>query len=228
MIKAPRTNDMELRVCIVRALLSSGIPRQSIKHEITLDMNSSDGRADIVVALDGCLTGIELKSGKDKLDRLETQRDQYMRRFDKLCLVVDRRHQGDSDLWDFWRRTSFGSLAIVERDAQGSVQLLEQHRGKLPWAPADQYDHSKRHVSFLSPAAMLSMLWQPETYKVASDLFSAGIIPTGPVSLRWSAIEHLSEHASISKLRPLIARSLRERQLNRWEESFWKHFDTLD
>ena len=56
------------------ALLDAGVPRDAIRHEITLDSSSSDGRADMVVALDRCITGIEIKSGKDTLDRLDSQR----------------------------------------------------------------------------------------------------------------------------------------------------------
>ena len=48
----PRTRDPEIRRALVTDLLALGVPREAIRHERTLDMNSVGGRADIVLALD--------------------------------------------------------------------------------------------------------------------------------------------------------------------------------
>lgn len=40
-----KTNDCDLRRAVVAALISSGVPRDAIRHEITLDSSSSGGRS---------------------------------------------------------------------------------------------------------------------------------------------------------------------------------------
>lgn len=238
--KSARTNDYDLRRLVVRAILDSGIQREAIKHEITLDTSSSDGRADIVVALDRELIGIEIKSGKDKLGRLETQREQYRRRFDRMCLVLDARHLPKDEVIrkelpnggyseyqtvsHFIHEIRFGSVAIA-RD--GALENAPGSYRDLPWGQRCGWDTRYGPSQHQAPAAMLSLLWAKEALSIAADLVSAGKIPpaAGSGGARCRVIPHLAEHASITLLRPRIAASLRERQLNRWEEAFWKRFD---
>lgn len=231
MTKHPKTCDMDLRLLVTRALLESGVPRDAIRHEITLDSSSSDGRADIVVALDRELIGIEIKSGKDKLDRLETQRDQYRRRFDKLCLVVDERHvpQGDYHAAANWAyRLDFGSVSTVIRGQEGLPAFSDRDfvcPSTPPWQPSRIWENRCGPSNKMSPHAMLDMLWASEALEVAAKLVGAGRVPPTVEGQRYRVIPHLAEHASIGLLRPLIAQALRSRQLNKWEEGFWSVFD---
>lgn len=228
MTKAPKTCDMDLRLAVTAALLSAGIPRDAIRHEITLDSASSDGRADMVVALDHCLTGIELKSGKDTLDRLESQWDRYGARFDSLVLVVDARHVP--------RERGVGSrlkFPCVRLFDEGRV--LGRYEG--PWQnvaswndPPWEHDSVPRSRELgagdrQSPNAMLSMLWADEALRLSADLVQAGAIPPSGGGQRYRVIPHAAEHASIGQLRPRIAAALRARRLNRWEEAFWARYD---
>lgn len=239
MTKQPRTNDFDLRILVTRALLNHGIPREAIRHEITLDTSSSDGRADMVVALDRELIGIEIKSGKDKLDRLQTQRDQYRRRFDRMCLVLDARHLPKDEViresrgggsWSeyrtlsqFMHRLNFGGIAIAK---DGSLDGTLHSYDDLPWGPKSGWRRRYGPDDKQAPGAMLSMLWASEVSLIAARLVTAGHVPAGASGgTRCRLIPHLAEHAPIAKLRPLIAEMLRTRQLNRWEESFWAKFD---
>lgn len=221
---AAKTCDMDLRMAVTAALLGAGVPRDAIRHEITLDSSSSDGRADMVVALDRCLTGIELKSGKDTLDRLDSQRDRYGARFDRLCLVIDARH--DPAEREAWQNLRFGAVRVFD----GGVFRIQVHgwrSGSAPWEPAD-YEHLRR-IGWAgerqSPYAMLSMLWADEALSIAADLVKAGHIPAAGGGQRYRVIPHTAEHATIAQLRPRIAAALRARRLNRWEESFWARYD---
>ena len=217
-----RTNDIDLRLVVTRALLAAGHPREAIRHEITLDSSSSDGRADMVLALDRALIGIELKSGKDTLDRLESQRERYGRRFDRLCLVIDARHEPGPLDYAAHNALRFGTVRVFD---SGSLRRGRCMGGIHP-APWELDERRWSDASpGLSPFAMLSMLWQIETERAAHDLFKHGLIPVGPVGTRCRAIPHMAEHASIAALRPRIAAALRSRPLNRWEEAFWKRFD---
>lgn len=219
-MSAPRTNDYDLRHLVVSALLAYGIPREAIRHEITLDMSSSDGRADMVIALDRELIGIEIKSGKDTLERLDSQRERYSCRFDKLCLVVDDRHLPKDDFQriNFVHRLRFGAVGVV------SNGVLSCECGYAPWAAGPSWKDSHQRRDRQSSHAMLSLLWAQEIVQIGSELVVSRSIPHfRPV--RYVGIPHLAEHASIATLRPLIAKSLRKRPLNRWEESFWSKFD---
>lgn len=228
--KAPKTNDIDLRLAVTRALLDAGIPRDAIRHEITLDSSSSDGRADMVVALDHCLTGIEIKSGRDTLDRLESQWDRYGARFDRLVLVVDARHAptepGGGAKLKFPCVRLFDQGRLLERYEGPWQQILSWD--DAPWEPERAggrrcFGAGERQ----SPHAMLSMLWADEALRISADMVQAGAIPPdrGGGGQRYRVIPHTAEHASIGQLRPRIAAALRARKLNRWEEAFWTRYD---
>lgn len=228
--KRQKTCDLDLRLTVTAALLSAGIPRDAIRHEITLDSASSDGRADMVVALDRALVGIELKSGKDTLDRLESQRERYSARFDRLVLVADVRHVPEER---GVKRLSFPCVRLF-----GEGRLMGQYEG--PWHNVSSWDNAPWDPNGLigrrsfgagdrqSPNAMLSMLWADEALAVAADLVQAGLIPPTGGHQRYRVIPHTAEHASIGQLRPRIAAALRGRQMNRWEEAFWSRFDAQE
>lgn len=225
--KAPKTNDIDLRLAVTRALLDAGVPRDAIRHEITLDSSSSDGRADMVVALDRCITGIEIKSGKDTLDRLESQRDRYGARFDRLCLVLDARHEPK----DGYAMTALG-FGVGRIYDGGELRKCHGDCGSYaaPWEPPGWADARRADWGAgerMAPYAMLAMLWADEVGSVGGDLVRAGCVPATPLGVRYRLIPYLAEHASIGQLRPRIAAALRARKLNRWEEAFWTRYDAI-
>ncbi|WP_376956438.1 hypothetical protein ABNQ39_00300 (plasmid) [Azospirillum sp. A26] len=223
--KAPKTNDIDLRLAVTRALLDAGVPRDAIRHEITLDSNSSDGRADMVIALDRCITGIEIKSGKDTLDRLDSQRERYGARFDRLCLVLDVRHEPNDGY--AMAALGFGVGRVYEGDALRKCQG-DFGCSAAPWEPPGWSDIRRADWGAgerMSPYAMLAMLWAEEVGVVGADLVRSGCVPPTPLDTRYRLIPYLAEHASIGQLLPRIAAALRARRLNRWEEAFWARYD---
>lgn len=220
--KKVQTCDMDLRIVVTRALLAAGYERASIRHEITLDSSSSDGRADMVVALDHALIGIEIKSGRDTLDRLDSQRERYGTRFDTLCLVLDARFEPlISSAYDL----GFDPVSIAEREDCGALaqrRFRDKHGfgfgGVAPWEPGFTSDLRWRRNRRLCPYAVLSLLWRDEAVRVIGDLGMC--CGTRDAALKWGG-----ENATIAQLRPRIAQALRARGLNRWEESFWQRFD---
>ncbi len=216
-MKNNRTHDFDVRVAVVRALLGLGLPRDAIRHEITLDTSSSDGRADIVLALDHGLVVGEIKSDMDKLDLLERQGARYKRRFDRLAVFHGSRHRDAIEKMPFGPARWWDAAHEAEV-VDGAVRLKP-----APWSPlAALIEPPGRHPSTsLSSFAMLELLHKREIDTVAAKLRFGGPFP------RYRAIQLLGDQAAIAEMRPLIAQALRQRAPNRWEAAFWPRFDAL-
>lgn len=217
-MKTPKTRDIDIRIALVRRMLGDGVPREAIRHEITLDSSSSDGRADVVVALDHALIGIEIKSGRDTLDRLDEQRVRYASRFDRMVLVLDPRHITDNDRGSVWsadQRLRFGDLLTLDA---GEVVRIHGWRDSMPWTVTN-----RRHIASIpgwqSCKAVASLLWAHEACRVAYAMGSPSF-STRTASLAW-----IKENACMAKLRPLVAQALRAREPSRWDGAFWSTFD---
>lgn len=94
------TKEFDIRLAVVDELLAAGIDQKNIRIQIPLDTNSSEGRADIVLLLDGKIFCIELKSGSDKAEKdvLNRQIEPYRRAFDGVGVIVDERQRKDYTL----------------------------------------------------------------------------------------------------------------------------------
>jgi hypothetical protein len=204
-----RSNDPMIRAALVRRLIDAGIPRNCIRHEITLDSSSSDGRADLVVIRDAALVGVEIKSGRDTLERLVSQRPRYSARFDRVLLVCDERHKPwKDDLWG-WE----GWEAVTATFDGSAIKFVENYwsgMGALLNPPPKWCDSSG---SYLAPRAMLQMLWANEIKAISG------------CGTRTSGIPHIAENVPLKGVRAAVINALRSRQLNRWEEKFWQAFD---
>ena len=212
MTKRKGTKDYDLRAALVRVLLNAGVPRSDIRHEVTLDSASSDGRADMVVVRPNTLIGLEIKSCVDKLDRLETQTGRYSSRFDFIGLVYSNRHSAavEKMRWKGW-------LTIEAKIGEDmSIDFAGGFYGpQWIWLEDELRGYHRRNVS---PACMLEMLDRSCVLDVARKLGYAG-------STRSGAIPMLAEHHSIRQIRAEVAWMLQHRGLNRWEEAFWARFD---
>jgi hypothetical protein len=95
-MKVPITHDCDLRGPLERLLLETtrGDHETAIWHEFTVC--GTRARVDIAV-LNGSLEGYEIKSGADRLGRLEKQARFYNRVFDHVTIVCDGRHLGQLD-----------------------------------------------------------------------------------------------------------------------------------
>lgn len=241
MTRQPKTKDIDLRLFLTRALLDAGIPRGDIRHEAPLDTYSCDGRADMVVLADNWLVGVELKSGSDKLDRCATQARQYTARFDQVFLVADialrpepKRLVVAGGEWfvPAPNVTGFDQIRVVQRDSLGNLAFVSNpHWGwqceAAPWTAGWRWQREQRRgKNPIVAGAMLSLLRAAEAFSVAAALVQAGRIPPARAAgTRSGLIPHLQEHASVAMIRPLVVQQLRARQLNRWEEAFWRTFD---
>lgn len=213
----PRSKDFDIRAGLVRALLAAGVKRECIRHELTLDSSSSDGRADIVIIGAEALIGVEIKSGSDNFDLLPQQTERYRCRFDRMVIALDSRH---SEAWGAhnWEITTHWSRCCVGWD--GSATEVNTSIHECGWAAMTQTRTRSHSHLRLSAAAMLSLLWANEACAVAADL---GV----NCSTRSKAIPYAAENFSIHEIRKAVAAQLLARRLNRWEESFWCRFDAM-
>lgn len=202
----PRTKDFDLRAALVRRLIAGGITRRNIRHELTLDTASSGGRADVVVIHDTHLTGIEIKSGADTLERLPEQIDCYLRSFDSMGLFVDERHRAGTARMHRARIGYFCPTNDVLEERYSSLLDIALHR--------DAWGHPPYGSPYTAPAMMARLLWADEVIGVA-----------GRGKTREAAMRIIREECSLKHVRAGVVAALRGRCLNRWEESFWKRFD---
>lgn len=215
MARIVHSNDYDIRALVVRALLDGGIPRDSIRHEITLDSSSSDGRADMVLLFDDRLVGIEIKSGKDTLVRLAEQGPRYAARFDRLVLVADERHRAAIEALPYGHFKRHENTLFAGRNTDGTLTLLpDRWSAGVPILAggigAAAYGRSRK----LCPFSMLQLLWQKEVAAIVGGSIT-----------RHAGIDYCAEIMALRELRKCIAVQLRARQLNRWEEAFWTRFD---
>lgn len=217
-VKLAKSTDYDIRAAIVTRLLAGGVARCDIRHEITLDTSSAGGRTDIVLLHRDRLACIEVKSGRDKLDRLATQIPAYQRAFDTVRLIADKRHfdaldshHGFLARWVFWCAEDRGFVT-------------KGYLADGAWRPCDPglLDPSRwSDSSDTGIAAVARLLWADEARGVVRRIGSF----TGGPRTRESSIAWLRENARLCEVRPLACAALRTRQLNRWESAFWSQFD---
>lgn len=199
-----KSYDYDIRAGACLRLFEQGVERRSIRHEIPMGTASSGGRIDMLVLTDR-IVGIEIKSARDKLTRLEEQRRAYSLACDGFLPLIDKKHLGNgSDIYS----------AIPWCSEEG--EFLNAFGGRKPDLTAPTYSWSND----TSIAAMARLLWASETKFVAETICGGTKFKT-----RMSSVDWLRENARLNEVRPLVIEHLRSRVLNRWEEAFWKRFD---
>lgn len=208
-----KSSDFDIRALLVSALLSGGISRRDIRHELTLDTNSADGRADLVLLLDEKLVAFEIKSARDKLDRLANQISAYRRTFDEVWIVADQKHiEGLKGIWTAERvMYVHGDPEPFQHPFGGALRNIgvTVAGNRHPYAESDD----------TAPANMIRLLWAKEAIRAADAL------QQNHRGTRVSALRFVKEHGCLAAIRPLVINELRSRVPNRWEESFWRRYD---
>ena len=256
-VKQYKTNDLDLRIAVVQQLLAEGLTRRDIRHELTLDSHSSGGRADIIVfgkddrLQKNFIGGIEIKSGRDVLDRCDDQGDSYGRAFDRMIYVIDKRHCqaiGDKlgpyssgrryiiychDKGGFYRFHTVDGDEIVEARKQfyegGTIHKSYKKIHQV------NYDAPVKNLSQFSAGwagsvyecgnhalGMAQLLWADEINRIAGKL---GLV--AKKHTRCALIDVFQESCSLKDLRPLVSHELQTRTPSQWEINFWKKFDEL-
>lgn len=205
-----KSNEYEIRAAVVTKLMAQGVEKKHIRIEIPLDTNSSNGRADIVLLCNNKLGCIELKSGKDKVERaaINEQLRPYKRAFDYVGVIACSSH--------------------AEKDKDMPHATLYHFRdeeiiGSLPWrynphildAPIVSNFMSIGKYGKTSVPDMLHLLWAREV----ADILGRKSVARG------STLSHWAETKALCDIRPLVINVLLNRPLNLWEQTFWDRFE---
>jgi hypothetical protein len=134
--------DADVRAAVRQMLANEHAHDQNTKIVEEMGIWSGSVRIDVAV-INGQLTGYELKSDRDTLDRLPAQAELYSRVFDKVCLVVGTRHAGKARriVPRWWG-------VIVATTSRGSVRLEHAREAK----PNPRLD----------PLLVAKLLWRDE------------------------------------------------------------------
>lgn len=86
-------NEIELKAAVLNRLLALNMLRRGDLLMSELPLPGTSVRADLVcLAANGRLLGIEIKSDRDSLSRLDRQLDTYRTYFDEVIVAVGQRH----------------------------------------------------------------------------------------------------------------------------------------
>lgn len=146
-------------------------------------------RIDIAV-VDGCLSGYEIKSQEDNLDRLQSQQAAYNKVFDRLTLVADEQHVKEAMkvIPSFW-----GLMVAGVRDGIPYVEEI--------W-PARQNPE-------VDPYAICQLLWKEEAMSILQERKLSSGLWTSRRKVLW---EKLSLALELNELKQIVRETLKQRE----------------
>lgn len=135
-------------------------------HE--LDLCQAEARID-VAAVNGRLTGWEIKTDRDTLQRLPRQKDVYSRIFDRVWLVAAPKHLEPAQLIlpEWW-----GLAAVTSTD---DVYRIQIHR------------NARRNPS-VDLHSLVRLLWRAETLEELQDLGLSSGFERAPRRILWERL----------------------------------------
>jgi len=147
-------------------------------------------RADIAV-VNGSLTGYEIKSDQDSLERLGEQVRAYSAVFDRAVVITEKKHRERvrSLLPKWW------GIVICHQGRRGGIRF--ETLRKSQW--------NKR----VEPVAIAQLLWKPE---VIAILESLGELSNLTRQRRSVLYERLAEMVELAELRHRVRECLKQRK----------------
>lgn len=209
----PKSNEYDIRACVIKTLLHSGIARNRIRIEVPLDTNSSNGRTDIVVLLDKKIACIELKSGRDKFspEAIKEQTSVYKRTFDYCAVIVDKIHKKETMEQRIWGQQRLSNWKWVTATYCHATRAILEDGGRarlmaIPHLPTTLFLHASRRTCVYD---MLSILWKADIGR----------------GTKCGTIDKWRQEMSLIEAREIVTEALLNRPFNKWEEKFWRKFD---
>lgn len=147
-------------------------------------------RVDIAV-INGEMTGFELKSEKDTLERLPAQRDLYNLVLDRVSLVVAEKHRDEAlsiipDWWGVW---------IAHSLKNGGVKVSQEREACVN--------------QMLDAETVCSFLWRDEALAILERIGEARGVKSKP---REALYRRLSEVMSLDAVRNEVRTALKARE----------------
>lgn len=186
--------DHDVRVALRARLM--GEHSAELEQTLLVDELGLCGAARVDVAVvNGSLTGYELKSARDKLDRLPNQVATYGRVVDYACLVVASTHLDRARVMlpAWWG-------ILVAREATGGVVLT--HQRKARGNPA------------VDAGSLAQLLWREEALAILTRRSLDAGVRGKPRHVLW---ERLAAELKLDELRDEVRATLRARR--GWREN---------
>jgi hypothetical protein len=155
-------------------------------------------RADIAV-VNGSLTGYEIKSDQDSLERLGEQIKIYSTIFDRAIVITGRKHS-DSVLLQL---PKWWGVIICDHSKRGGIKF--ESRRKAQW---------NKHVD---PVAIAQLLWKTEASDILEDF---GDPPSLTRQRRLFLYERLAKLMDLTELKRRVRNCLKQRKN-------WRHLAPL-
>jgi hypothetical protein len=180
--------DPEIRAALVDRLRASH--PDPVENRIWPEMTVGLGASRVDVGLvNGMVTGFEIKSANDNLDRLPGQVLHYSRCLDRAVIVTAARRAVtiEDHVPDWW------GVLVASEGRGGKVTLRQQRR-------------PRRNPS-LDPFYVAQMLWRNEAY---AELEDRGLHAGLRSATRWALWDKLAE-LPLDELRDAVRRRLKAR-----------------
>lgn len=214
-----KSNEYDIRSCVIKELLRNGFSREDIRIEIPMSTASSTGRADIVCLGKDYAACIELKSGKDKFcsDALKRQMQPYRLVFDYCSVIADIEHWRETTIQNKSGKRIFDNFRCVDlhyyHDSFREMGRISKCKYGAESLSDALFARHKRNKA-ISVYHMASVLWADEL----KDIFSNK-------SPKYKNEIFARENMGTAEFRPIFIDALRKRPLNEWETKFWNKFE---
>lgn len=161
-----------------------------------LGLCQGSARIDVAV-LNGRIHGYEIKSDLDTLERLESQLTVYEKIFDKLTLVVGKKHLPlIADRIPEW------CGIILARLDKGKVSLKSIRAGRL----------NKN----IDPYSLVQLLWKDEAIAILRERGDTQVLANKPRAVAW---KRLVDTTSRTELRTYVRETLKTRPIrSNWRQ----------
>ena len=168
-MKIALMGDKEIRIELKHLLKEEykNIPNTLIVDE--LGLGHGQVRVDIAV-INGVMHGYEIKSDKDKLDRLPEQMKEYNAVFDKLTLVVGRRHL-------------YNAINIIP-DCWGIVVVKIDINNKVVFHTIREAEDNQEQIGI----SIARLLWREEALQILEEQNKAAGVRSKPRELIYERL----------------------------------------
>jgi hypothetical protein len=178
------TNDKIIRKAL-HALLDKELVRyrqRGYRAEIIEELGVHHGTARIDIALiNGTMHGYEIKSDRDTLGRLPEQMDEFNTVFDKLTLVVGRRHL-------------YQAMHIVP-DWWGVVVAKFDSNNRLVFQTIRKPDNNKEQVG----VSIAGLLWRKEALQILKERNEADGLLSKPRKIIYARLADILDVETLKK-----------------------------
>lgn len=178
------TNDKIIRRAL-HVLLEKEVARyrqRGYRAEIIEELGVHHGTARIDIALiNGSMHGYEIKSDRDTLDRLPEQVNEFNTVFDKLTLVVGRRHL-------------YQAMHIVP-DWWGVVIAKFDSNNHLVFQTIRKPDHNKEQVG----VSIAGLLWRKEALQILKERNEANGLLSKPRKVIYARLADILDIETLKK-----------------------------